>query len=95
MTLGEFIHQNLEKKELPGPVQSALNIAIPSVLAVYLPRDNIHELTQSIEDYLRTEDFALAVSNAVGEPNPDETEDQFVLRANSAIYKILTRRFNE
>jgi hypothetical protein len=95
MTLGDFIHQNLEKKALPGPVRSALSATIPSLLTLYLPPYDSDELAQSIEDYLRTEDFASAISNAVGEPKSDETEDQFVSRAKSAIEEILTRRFNE
>jgi hypothetical protein len=94
MKLGDFIHQKLSEQALPAPTQVAISVTLPKILSLYLAGDATKELVQSIEDYLRTEDFASAVSDAVGESKPDETEDQFVSRAKSAIEGILTQRFD-
>ncbi|MDQ3624482.1 MAG: hypothetical protein M3463_18665 [Verrucomicrobiota bacterium] len=95
MTLGDFIHRKLSGGALSAPAHLALAHGLPLILSRYLGRNDTHQLIQSIEDYLRTDDFSSAVSKMVGEPTPDETEDEFVSRAKTAIQEILTERFNE
>lgn len=95
MNLGDFIQQKMSMKALPAPTQAALSLTLPSILSHYLAPDDTEHLIQAIGDYLRTDHFSTAVSKAVGEPTPDETEDEFVSRAKTAISQILSKRLNE
>ncbi len=90
MSLGHYLQQT-------GP-DSPLALPSPDTQSAALVIRDVTQDTAKAEDIvtriatcIRSDEFAAALDEAVGEPLPTETEDEFVARASSGISDLLGR----
>jgi len=99
MDIKTFVKSWLRNPQLAGPSGNAVTPlhvsqdAIQSV-AVSLSKDDAKTLTHQVNDLIARDDVMEAISDQVGEPRPDESEDEFVSRAKGVVRQVIMRTLN-
>ena len=88
MSLGHFLQQSGPDSPLalPSSVTQATALAIRDVTH---DASKTEDIITRISTCIRSDEFAAALDQAVGDPLPTETEDEFVVRASSSISNLL------
>jgi hypothetical protein len=99
MDIKTFYKSWLQNPQLAQPSQNAVSPVQVSVaairsVAVSLSKDDAKSLTKQVNDLLASYDVITAISDRVGEPRPDESEDEFVARAKDIARQVLMRTLN-
>jgi hypothetical protein len=55
--------------------------------------EEAEKFSREVAQYATSEELISAVSNGVGEPQPNETEEEFVERASNVLRRILREKF--
>jgi len=97
----------LPSSSTPAPIalsastQSGLATGIMAIATGGLSRvgeiiqqSQIKKFSDEVTKYVTSNKVISELSNGIGEPNPDETEDEFVERASTALREILRKKFN-
>lgn len=71
---------------------SALVIQDPKSFSVFKSQKKLKEFSSKVSEVAYSDEVIDELSQNVGEPQEDETEDQFVERAKSEMKKILKKK---
>jgi hypothetical protein len=97
MDIKTFLKSWAQNPQLAKPSQDAvapLRVSADAIrsVAVSLSKAKATALTQDVNDLLTNGDVMTRISDQVGEPRPDESEDEFVARAQGVARQVLMRK---
>jgi hypothetical protein len=106
ITLFDFIMKNgvvSQVAALPAPkdemriatresIEIALVNLVPSLQSV--PKNDVAVFSEGIAKLVTDNEFLKALSETVHQPSKGETEDEFVLRCNRALFAMIDERLN-
>ncbi|MNP39716.1 hypothetical protein D3C76_1333040 [compost metagenome] len=87
----ELIADSLSSVKLPELGTASVGLAAGFLLS---KRNKDSEFADSLVETANSEAFLSEFSQTIGEPKPDETEDEFVLRAKSTFKKLLNQKLS-
>ncbi len=88
MSLGHYLQQSGPDSPLALP-SSDIQTAALAIRGVTHDAAKTEDIITRIPTCIRSDEFAAALDQAVGDPLPTETEDEFVARASSSISNLL------
>lgn len=75
-------------------IEMALTASITNILSPFsIPNDKKQEFSENVSRMIRDKDFISELSEQIGVPSADETEDNFVENSSRALRKMLYSKF--
>lgn len=100
-TLKDFLKSPQGTTTLHGTglaLKSNLTNAIAGIsgaAAVFGGKETEESFTQGVNDIVQSEEFTDELSQTIGTPLPDETEDEFVARAKAKMTDLLRKKLSK
>lgn len=84
----------ISKFNVDIPVQANVFNALKGVNGLSGHDEEKQKFSKDVEEYVHQKSFLQELSDKIGEPEPNETQEQFVNRASNILRNMLYERFS-
>ncbi|HEY8329674.1 MAG TPA: hypothetical protein VIO59_14655 [Rhodanobacter sp.] len=102
-SLKEFLKKSDEPQSPGSPfpvaqragLTKSMSSGISLATTLHMPSDKVGAFSQQVSELATSDDVINELSDALGAPKPNETEDEFVARAKATMTRILKQKLSK